>query len=108
MDMSHISLAPGFSRVVWRMMMGSAAASAAVRCASRRTRARAGTPSGGIISRATVSREARLTAPEAGALPESSCVGSASAVCGSRKPLKRFKFELPFNTQLKLGVNEMF
>jgi hypothetical protein len=49
--------------------LGSAAASAAVRRASRRTRAWGGTLNGGPVSRARASREAQLTAPEAGALP---------------------------------------
>jgi hypothetical protein len=46
-----------------------AAAPAAVRRASRRTRRRADTLNGESISNACVSREAQLTAPEAGALP---------------------------------------
>jgi plastocyanin len=49
--------------------LGSAAAPDAIRCASRRTLAAWQSTNVGSVSSAYVSREARLTAPEAGALP---------------------------------------
>jgi hypothetical protein len=58
-------------------LLGSAAASAVVRRASRRTGRRGRSLNGGFISSVSVSREARLTAPEAGALPISNCIVTA-------------------------------
>jgi hypothetical protein len=59
---------------------GSAAASAAVRRASRRTQAREKSPNGGFVSSARVSREGATHCARGGRAPHSNCIVTAKTI----------------------------